>query len=705
MSFQEEVAENPHVVNEDFFGKGRLAARIYRGKKMDATAVVGFNDEFSLGLICGFQEMGLRVPEDISVMGIDGNDARKYVSPLLTTVSLFPQEQGAMCVRVLLDLIEGKKGQICNPYELPAAGGRKRAALRIRSRDTIKEGEDHERNHQWKQSGARYLLLSGALGQEPLGGGSERMLEAGIRVIRIAEFAWNKIEPREGEYTYEFFDSFLDVVEKTSMKVIFCTPTATPPAWLVEEYPEVLNAQMDGTLYRHGARRHYNYNSPIYQRFAANITEKSASHYGSRPSIIGWQIDNELNCETSEFYSDSDTVAFREFLKKKYGTIEALNEAWGTVFWNQTYTAWSEVYVPQTTISNSTNPHRVLDYLRFISDSACRFAGLQARIIRKYKKPEDFITTNGLFGNLDNHRMTEESLDFITYDSYPNFAYCLDAYDEKDLLKDRKWSRNLTETRAISPNFGIMEQQSGANGWNTRMEAPTPRPGQMTLWTMQSIAHGADYVSYFRWRTCTVGTEIYWHGILDYSGRENRRLRELRDIHKKMEGLQEIAGSVYEEKVGILKDYDNTWDAQLDKWHERVERESQKNLFAAAQLMHTPVDFVYLTERTTLTDLQKYELLFYPHAVILTKERMALLEDYVRGGGKLVMGCRTGYKDLNGRCVMDYLPGLAAELTGTDIPEYSFVAPDEGKVYADWDGEKMEAAVFNDILAPAGGKR
>ena len=530
----------------------------------------------------------------------------------------------------------------------------------------------------------------------------DRMLEAGIRVIRIAEFAWNKIEPREGEYTYEFFDSFLDVVEETPMKVIFCTPTATPPAWLAEEYPEILNARMDGTLYRHGSRRHYNYNSPIYQRFAANITEKSASHYGPRPCVIGWQIDNELNCETSEFYSDSDTAAFREFLKKKYGTIEALNEAWGTVFWNQTYTAWSEVYVPQTTISNSTNPHRVLDYLRFISDSACRFAGMQAEIIRKYKKPDDFITTNGLFGNLDNHRMTEESLDFITYDSYPNFAYCLDDYKEKDLLKDRKWSRNLTETRAISSNFGIMEQQSGANGWNTRMEAPTPRPGQMTLWTMQSIAHGADYVSYFRWRTCTVGTEIYWHGILDYSGRENRRLRELRDIHHRLEGLQEVAGSVYEAKVGILKDYDNIWDAQLDKWHERVDRESLKNLFAAAQLTHTPVDFVYLTERTGLSDLRKYEVLFYPHAVILTKERMALLEAYVREGGKLVMGCRTGYKDMSGRCVMDYLPGLAAELAGTDIPEYSFVAPDDGKVCADWDGERIEAAVFNDILAPVG---
>ena len=125
--------------------------------------------------------------------------------------------------------------------------------------------------------------------------------------------------------------------------------------------------------------------------------------------------------------------------------------------------------------------------------------------------------------------MTRESLDFITYDSYPNFAYCLDAYsDAPGNMKDRKWSRNLSTVRSISPVFGIMEQQSGANGWNTRMEAPTPRPGQMTLWTMQSIAHGADYVSYFRWRTCTMGTEIYWHGILDYSGRENRRIREVR---------------------------------------------------------------------------------------------------------------------------------------------------------------------------------
>lgn len=226
-----------------------------------------------------------------------------------------------------------------------------------------------------------------------------RMLEAGIEVIRIAEFAWNKVEPEEGVFNYDFFDRFLDLAEEEGMKVIFCTPTATPPAWLTEKYPEVLNADMDGNRYYHGARRHYNYNSPVYRQLSARITEKSASHYGGRSCIIGWQIDNEVNCEKDVFYSESDHAAFREFLKDKYGTLDALNDAWGTAFWNQTYTDWQEVHAPRKTYSDSTNPHEVLDYTRFISQSARSFVKMQSDIIARYKKPEDFITTNGIFGN------------------------------------------------------------------------------------------------------------------------------------------------------------------------------------------------------------------------------------------------------------------------------------------------------------------
>ena len=532
-----------------------------------------------------------------------------------------------------------------------------------------------------------------------------RMLENGIEVIRIAEFAWSKTEPVEGHFTFDFFDRFLDLCDWHGMKVIFGTPTATPPAWLTEKYPEVLNANIEGIPYRHGARRHYNYNSLVYQTLSARIVRVLAEHYAKRECIIGWQIDNELNCEREWFYSEADSAAFRIYLRDRYETLDKLNEAWGTVFWNQTYTAWDEIHVPRKTISDSTNPHEVLDYIRFISASARQFCKMQSDILKQYIKPGDFITTNGMFANLDNHQMTAESLDFYTYDSYPNFAYCLDAYrDDPRDLKDRRWSRNLTEVRSISKRFGIMEQQSGANGWNTRMEAPTPRPGQMTLWTMQSIAHGADYVSYFRWRTSTIGTEIYWHGILDYSGRENRRIAELRQIHAALAKMQELAGSRYEAKVGLVKDYDNVFDARVDKWHERIDWASETAIFSACQRTHTPLDYVYL-DHTTPEEMAGYSVLFYPHPALMNAERAELLRRYVEQGGTLVLGCRSAYKDMNGRCVMDNLPGLLSDLTQADVTEYSFIAPDAGRVVIDWNGTELEASIFTDLVDAVGSGR
>lgn len=537
----------------------------------------------------------------------------------------------------------------------------------------------------------------------------ERMLEHGIEVIRIAEFAWNKFEPQEGVYTFEFFDKFLNHAHKKGMKVIFCTPTATPPAWLTHNYPEVLNAKEDGTLYRHGMRRHYTYNSPIYRDFTSKIVDKIAAHYCSHPAIIGWQIDNELNCEVGVFYSDSDHAAFRTYLKEKFKTLEALNEAMGTTFWNQTYTSWEEIYLTRPTPSNSNNPHLSLEEKRFISHSTISYCKLQADIIKKYKTKEQFITTNGIFGHLDSHEMTNLALDFITYDSYPNFAY--DTWTDPKKpgnLNDRRSSWSLTNARSISPNFGIMEQQSGAGGWDSRMKQPSPKPGQMRLWTFQSLAHGADFISYFRWRTCWIGTEIYWHGLNDYSNQPNRRLKELERVRDDFEKLTEIAGSKYESKVALIKDYDNIWDGEQDKWHGPIDSFSDDGWFTGAQLTHTPLDFVYLqnaTKKTSLEDLGKYELLIYPHATILTEETAKLLKAYVEQGGTLIMGARTGYKDQYGRCPMHPMPGFASEICGVKVVDYTHLGPGDEEEYSIWDGEEIEAPIFNDILEAIDGAK
>ncbi len=533
-----------------------------------------------------------------------------------------------------------------------------------------------------------------------------RMLEHGIETVRVFEFAWTIAEKEEGIFDFSLFDRFLGLCKEMGMQVIMCTPTATPPAWLTHKYPEVLNADRNGNLYHHGHRRHYNYNSPVYQNLCKRIVLKLSERYGQHPAVIGWQIDNEINCEIDVFYSKSDDDAFRAYLQAHFGTLDALNEAIGARFWNQTYTDWLEVHLERNTLHGSANPHMALLEKRFFSKSARSFVKMQSDIIAQYSNGR-FITTNGIFGHLDTHEMTQEGLDFITYDSYPNFGYGAEKElsDHADRgLRDRFWSMHLTRARSISKNFGIMEQQSGPGGWDFRMLQPMPKPGQMWLWTMQSVAHGADYVSYFRWRTCGYGTEIYWHGLNDYSNKPNRRLSELKEIAKEFKSLARVAGSRYEAKVGILHDYLNEWDGERDKWHGPLDNASRRNLFTAAQETHTPVDLVYLrktgSHQTTLEELLPYKVLFYPHATILTQEIAGLLEDYCRAGGVLVLGARTGYKDEYGRCPMMPMPGYAAEICGVEVEDYTFVRPEEPPVYLNWEGTNVLAPIFNDILVP-----
>lgn len=532
----------------------------------------------------------------------------------------------------------------------------------------------------------------------------DRMKAAGISVVRVAEFAWNLFEPEEGNFQFAFFDGFLDLCAEKGVRVILGTPTATPPAWLTEGYPEVLNSTREGNAYHHGGRRHYNYNSPAYQKFCTRIVEQIARHYGLHPAVIGWQIDNELNCETDEFCSQADHFAFRGYLQKKYGTLERLNQVWGTVFWNQTYTEWSQIYGPRLVLNGGHNPSMLLDYYRFISESARRFCKQQADIIRKYKKPGDLVTTNGLFSHLDNHQMTEESLDMYTYDSYPSMAFELGRTPRTSTdLNDRKWTRNLIETRSVCPHFGIMEQQSGASGWINRLEGPAPRPGQLNLWAMQSVAQGADFISFFRWRTCTFGTEMYWHGILDYDNRDNRKLDEVTDFCQKLRTLDPVCGAENVGAFALIKDYDNEWDMDVDAWHRRVGSVSEKEIFAASELNHTPYNIVYLRENTELADLTAYPVAIYPHPVMIDETRAALLEKYVEQGGILILGCRSGYKDLTGKCVMLPQPGLLQKLTGTDVRDFTFASPNEDDTFAVWNGEQLETPVFNDILTPLEG--
>ncbi|MBR2353916.1 MAG: beta-galactosidase [Clostridia bacterium] len=524
-----------------------------------------------------------------------------------------------------------------------------------------------------------------------------RMKEMGISVIRIAEFAWNKFEPEEGIFTFEFFDSFMEIVKEEGMRVIFCTPTATPPAWMSHKYPEILNADLNGNLIRHGHRRHYNMTSDAYRAFVARITEKLGEHYGKHPNIVAWQLDNEINCECHLYYSESDHKAFRDYLRKQFKTLDALNDAIGAVFWNQTYTDWEEVYLTRPTLHKGhTNPHMELLERRFISDTVIDFFKLQTDILRKYTDAK--ITTNGLFRYIDYHRLTDEVLDFITLDNYPHFNEKRDELNNVE--QRRKATYRLARTRSISPIFGIMEQQSGVGGWTFWHPTEAPKPGYLRLWALQSIANGADFVSFFRYRTCSFGTEIYWHGILNYDNRDNRRVEEVKKLWRDLQKIEQIAGKPFKAELAILRDYDNELDGENDLWHGDADGISYPAWVSAAEKAHIPFDLVYINDDTNPAELSNYKMVVYPHAAILTEKRAGMLRSYAEAGGTVLFGCRTGYKDLYGRCPMMPMPGYAAELCGITVDDFTAVSNEGDGAWVELDGQRISAPVFNDILTP-----
>ncbi|CAM3190664.1 beta-galactosidase [Paenibacillus lupini] len=524
-----------------------------------------------------------------------------------------------------------------------------------------------------------------------------RMQEMNISVIRMAEFAWAMLEPEEGVFDFSFFTRVMDLAHQYGLKVILGTPTATPPAWLTHKYPEVLNAHQNGELIKHGMRRHYNYSSPKYRELCEIIVRNMVSAYKDHPAVIGWQIDNEFNCEKNVFYAEADHAAFRVWLRQKYETLDNLNKAWGTVFWSQTYTAWEQLHLSQT---ESPNPHLALDEKRFISDNVISFAKLQADIIRELA-PQHWVTTNGLFGHLDSHELTDELLDFFSYDSYPQFSTIFPGNDENS-LKDRGWSMSLSKVRSISPNFCVMEQQSGPGGWVDRIEMGSPRPGQIRLWSYQSVLHGTDLLVYFRWRTATMGTEIYWHGINDYHNRPNRRVREVAQVGGEFAKIGAlIAGTKYQAEVAIMQDYDNLWDGEMDKWHGPLQWQSKGSWYKQLQYRHIPADLLTLRSNTTLEDLSKYKVIVYPHAAIMTDETAELLTRYVEQGGKLFFGARTGYKNPTGQCYMRPFPGPVAELCGITVEDFTLIKGTIQPAELNWEGRVpsgTKAVAFNEVL-------
>lgn len=488
------------------------------------------------------------------------------------------------------------------------------------------------------------------------------MIETGIEVVRLAEFAWAKLEPEFGKLDFEWLDEAIEILSKEGIKVILGTPTPNPPVWIIEEYPDILPMDLNGTRLGFGGRHHDCQSNENYRNHIRRFVRIMAKHYSNNSHVVGWQIDNEFgNSHQNLCACDSCKHAFHVWLENKYTTIDKLNEAWGTVFWSQTYNRFDQIPAPLPT-PNAHNPALLLDWKRYASDLIVDFQKIQVDIVRE-ECPNHFITHNfmGFFDKTDYFDLSKD-LDFVSHDQYP-----MHFREGRDLTPSpMRSSAALDLIRGMKQKpFWIMEQQSGPSGWE--VIGATPRPGQLKLWTYQSIAHGADTVVYFRWRTCLFGTEEYWHGILPHSGEPGRRYDEIKKgIQDISPVMDEFKGHTSEAEAGILFSYDQDWAFQIQPHHPDLNYVKHvQGYYKAFHDANIPVNFVPQEE-----DFSKYKLLIAPLMFLMTPELEAKLEKYVADGGHLVLTMRTGVKDWNNAVAPKTLPGDISQVVGIKIYDY-----------------------------------
>ncbi|MCE9615823.1 MAG: beta-galactosidase [Lentisphaerae bacterium] len=498
------------------------------------------------------------------------------------------------------------------------------------------------------------------------------MRRAGFNVVRLAEFGWSKMEPEEGRFDFAWLDRALDVLRRQGIDALLGTPTASMPAWVAHQYPETLVQETSGRRITWGMRKDNCFTSPIYRRLSRGITRAMADHFRHTPNVIGWQTDNEFGCQGNICYCPSCRAGFQAWLRRHYGTLDALNRAWGTHFWGHTISAWEQIPIPDRI--GDHNPGALLDWKRFVSWLNVDFQREQTAILRA-ACPTHVITHNcmGLFKELNYYDLAAD-LDFVSWDNYPVFGVPQTRYGASlaaDVMRGLK-----------KRNFWIMEQSAGPAGWGSF--GRNTRPGEIRSVSYQQLAHGADGQIWFRWRSCTAGREQYWHGLLGHDGRPLRRYREAARTAREYHRLAKLlAGTTVKAEVAILYDYESLWALDIQPAY----AEAKFGPHRAENLGHAAIKRYYnaLFRAGVNADivspgdaLDGYKVVIAPHLYLLPDALAARLCAFVKRGGVLLTDCRTAVKDATSLCHARTLPGKLAPALGIEIQEYESIEDPSG---------------------------
>jgi beta-galactosidase len=528
------------------------------------------------------------------------------------------------------------------------------------------------------------------------------MLEAGVNVVRMGEFAWGLYEPEEGKFNFDWMRRAMDLMAKSGIKVVLGTPTAAPPIWLAKKHPEILPIDAQGVVKHEGTRRAYCLNSDTYWEYSKRIVTAQAKALGNHPALVAWQIDNGLGGHFTEAsFNEESRRDWTAWLRAKYETIERLNELMGTRFWAQTVTRFEDVPMPKVA-PTVHNPALVIDWMRFCSDTLVAYARMQADLLHELT-PDLPVTQNlrALTRQFDHFDMAEV-LDFVSVDSNatiqdkPSLFAC-----EIDMM------RSLKKAGIRSPGgdngFWVIEQKANNVDWQEVNSLI--RPGVMRMFTHQLVSRGATGVLYFLWRQPRIGSEKFYGGVLTHDGHgKNRIFQELKQVGQELKLLAPLLKDTQvTAQACILLSHDNDWNLSSVKQPNKYfdQREHVQLFYNAFHDRNIPVDFARPTE-----DLSRYKIVVAPSLQLLAGGEADLLKLYVQNGGTLVSTFNTGLVDEHHIAPDSGFPHDLTDLFGLEVLEFDPLPPGEEN-HITFKGQFAAsrlhpAKVWCDIIEPKG---
>ncbi len=528
----------------------------------------------------------------------------------------------------------------------------------------------------------------------------------GMEFVHMGEFAWYFMEPEEGRYDFDWLEKNVELASKNGLKVVLCTPSATPPIWLEKEHPEILMVDAQGRTMDHGSREQADWSSPVYRDYVTKIDTELAKRFGNDRRVWGWQIDNELSHYGRRYsYSQASTQKFRDWLREKYGTIDRLNTDWGGAFWSTMYQNFDQIDIPNPqTLVADPSPHAVLDFNRWFAHEAADYINMQAGVIRQYSKNQ-WITTNFMTLHEDvDPSLSQKTLDVFTWTHYPVHGELGEGPLGFRLGSGEQMSFMHDFMRSFTGLSGPMELQPGQVNWGE--VNPWPLPGAIHMWILRAFGAGARLVCTYRYRQPLYGSELYHKGLAETDGvtpspggREySQAMRDVLELRQHYDPNAQEPKPYAAKHTAFLIHYDNRWDISNHPQTKRWDTVAHwMRYYRALKSVGAPVDVL-----TPDRDFSGYPFVIAPAYQLVDDDLIHRFQSYAENGGNLILTCRTGQKDLRGHLWEAPWAAPIYPLIGAKIPFYDDLPVGvNGHVQAN--GKSYAWGSWGDILEPESG--